>query len=270
MLVTIADIGFVGKVKSAHMGWENKDVSPTYFEWIQSSYQDARFVADSDIRLAPGEGQIAWIHEPYFLHPETYHTAMEKPFDYVLTHNRYFADNNKNWLWVPHGGSWIPLDQWGMREKTKNISILLSDKKSMPGHKLRHEVVGLLGDKIDVFGLERRVKPFEAYAPYRYSIIVENERCPGYFTEKLIDCISVGTIPIYWGCQDVDKYFDYLGIHIIENIVDIIRILKLPLTEMYQYAVPYVKKKLEIAKKYRIVEDWILEHYPFLFEENKP
>lgn len=38
---------------------------------------------------------------------------------------------------------------------------------------------------------------------YRYALVFENQRQPGYVTEKLLDCWASGTIPIYWGAPNV-------------------------------------------------------------------
>jgi|APGre2960657444_1045066.scaffolds.fasta_scaffold10369_2 hypothetical protein len=43
---------------------------------------------------------------------------------------------------------------------------------------------------------------------YRFNIACENSSSPGYITEKLIDPILAGSIPIYWGAPDVHRDFD--------------------------------------------------------------
>ena len=43
---------------------------------------------------------------------------------------------------------------------------------------------------------------------HRFNIAVENSRSPGYITEKLIDPLLAGSIPIYWGAPDVLRDFD--------------------------------------------------------------
>jgi hypothetical protein len=52
---------------------------------------------------------------------------------------------------------------------------------------------GMCGDKIAV---ARR---------YRYALVMENQRQPGYVTEKLLDAVAAGCIPIYWGAPDAGK-----------------------------------------------------------------
>ena len=43
---------------------------------------------------------------------------------------------------------------------------------------------------------------------YRFNIAFENTATPGYITEKLVEPLLVGSIPIYWGDPEVDRDFD--------------------------------------------------------------
>ena len=43
---------------------------------------------------------------------------------------------------------------------------------------------------------------------FRFNIACENSRSPGYITEKLIDPILAGSVPVYWGAPDVLRDFD--------------------------------------------------------------
>jgi len=47
---------------------------------------------------------------------------------------------------------------------------------------------------------------YETLSQYRFAICFENMVMPGYVTEKIFDCLFVGTIPIYLGAPDVEKY----------------------------------------------------------------
>jgi hypothetical protein len=53
--------------------------------------------------------------------------------------------------------------------------------KSLPSYR------GMAASKIDIM---RR---------YRYCLVFENQRQPGYVTEKLLDCFVAGSVPLYWG-----------------------------------------------------------------------
>ncbi|MDB5123512.1 MAG: putative glycosyltransferase [Mucilaginibacter sp.] len=98
--------------------------------------------------------------------------------------------------------------------KSKNISLICSDKQFTDGHKKRYEFCMRLkeffGDEIDLFG--RGIREFEdkwdVLAPYKYSIAIENQVEDHYFTEKLYDCYLAYTFPFYYGCGNISQYFD--------------------------------------------------------------
>jgi hypothetical protein len=46
----------------------------------------------------------------------------------------------------------------------------------------------------------------EILSRYRFSLCFENSRFEGYVSEKLFDCFFSGTIPIYLGAPDVERY----------------------------------------------------------------
>ena len=46
----------------------------------------------------------------------------------------------------------------------------------------------------------------ETISNYRFSLCIENMIFPGYVTEKIIDCLKCGVIPIYLGAPDIEDY----------------------------------------------------------------
>jgi hypothetical protein len=98
--------------------------------------------------------------------------------------------------------------------KTKSLSVVCSDLTILNGHKKRYalvnKLIGHFKDRIDVFG--RGFNPiddkWDALAPYKYSVAIENSAVPGYFTEKLSECYLAHTLPIYYGAPDIANYFD--------------------------------------------------------------
>lgn len=48
----------------------------------------------------------------------------------------------------------------------------------------------------------------QKYKPYRFVICMENSSKPGYVTEKIVNGMLAGCIPIYWGAPDVVKLFN--------------------------------------------------------------
>ena len=71
---------------------------------------------------------------------------------------------------------------------------------------------------------------------YKYSISIENCSKDNYFSEKFTDCILSWTIPIYYGCPNIDKYFPkdcyyWLDITKTDCFDRLLDILNQPITE---------------------------------------
>lgn len=280
--IRIFDSAFLPGTKSASIGGDNLGVGPTHFAWRQDGrITKPVFFTDSHIAEAPKFGGmkhfVGWLLEPRSLRIDHYKDAKDyrRSFGTILTYDAELLEED-GFKFYPYGGSWIAFDQWGMHEKTKNISIIASDKNTTKGQKLRHEIIRRFGDQIDVYGsgynpIESK---FEALAPYRYSIVIESGRFDYYFSEKLIDCLSVGTIPIYWGYPSIERFFSMNSLSrfgTLEQLHKIFRLLGVgkskAIANQYNnwFRTGLVEKNLELAKHYRICEDWIWEHYPKLF-----
>ena len=46
----------------------------------------------------------------------------------------------------------------------------------------------------------------EVISSYKYSFCIENYQFPGYVTEKIIDSLAAGVIPVYLGAQDINEF----------------------------------------------------------------
>jgi hypothetical protein len=99
-------------------------------------------------------------------------------------------------------------------EKTQMVSIVASTLRILPGHKARADAVDqLILERPDLvehaFGKGRRYveSKEEALRDYRYSIAIENDVSPSYFTEKILDCYATGVVPIYFGAPDIEDFF---------------------------------------------------------------
>lgn len=153
------------------------------------------------------------------------------------------------------GSTWVP-DYRDLRiEKTAMTSLIASGKTYYPGHKLRHQAVDWIHEQdagADILG--RGYAPFErksdGLAPYRYSVIIENVREPGFFTEKLIDCLLCETVPIYWGAPDIDQIFEPRGMMICQSLEDIQAAIGTASEEDYRARLEFVARNKEKASNY--------------------
>jgi hypothetical protein len=211
------------------------------------------------VRNSPHRVNIAWLLEsPELMRKQRREiVALEGFFDRILTFDRFLLQRSDRYVFCPMGGSWIPADQWAIYPKTKNVSIFCSKQNYLTGHKMRFAVVRKYSEHIQgVFG--RAFKPLEnkvdGLKDYRFSIAIENCRRDFYFTEKLIDCFATGTVPIYWGCPGIGRFFDPSGILSFGTTRQLKNILGSISHDLYNSLLPAVEHNFRLAASYRIVE----------------
>lgn len=263
-----------------HLG-ENKEYHPKFFVWEQTDeYRDTCWFSDACIPMVEkveAKRKIAWLLEPPSMTCTGYDYAIanSEKFDWILTHQRDLLKNGNKWLYYPSVGCLIHPSDWGIHPKDKDCSLIISDKNVTPGHKLRKEISGICSEfGVDVLGsgAGKHISKVDGLKSYRFSIVIEGENSPDFFTEKIVDCASVCTVPIYWGCGgNIGEYFDIGGIIPVSDLDDVGNVLgNLKRAGwMYEYIsrLGGVTKNFRRAGKFFCTEDWIYEHYPFLFEE---
>lgn len=197
-----------------------------------------------------------------------YPCAFLKQFDIQITSHKY--KNLKNVINEQQSLDWwfaksfkTKKHRYNLQElktmtvpfKAKPISMICSKASMLPGHNKRRLVLKKLkeefSDEIDFYGGDDGNVEYkcDAIMPYQFSICIENSNVNDYWSEKLSDVILGFTIPIYWGCTNIDRYFNTDGMYTF-NINDysslravIMNILKNPEKEY--------KEKFEILKANR-------------------
>lgn len=85
---------------------------------------------------------------------------------------------------------------------------------------------------------------------FQYSVTIENSRQENYFSEKLIDCLIMKTIPMYWGCPNVSEFFDTTGWIIFEDGRDLLKKINSLDEGHYAKHLDSVEKNFQEALKY--------------------
>jgi hypothetical protein len=253
---------------------ENEGELPESFQW-DTTPGPAKVKVFTDIRLREAadddaERKILLLVEAPCLSEETYKRALEfkRYFDVILTHNRELIETHgKPFYYYPFGGNWIR--RWGLFPKSKDVSVLMSSKQDTRGQRLRHEIAKEFGDQMDVFGDPRLPTKTPALRDYRYSVIIENCKEDWWFTEKLIDCFSQGTIPIYWGCPSIQRFFNARGMWTFDTVKQLRVVLSKVSERDYMNRLAAVTTNFAAALHYRCAEDWIVDSYPWIFEEGQ-
>lgn len=206
--------------------------------------------------------KYAWLLEsPAILNQEIISNYIND-FDNIFTFRKDLLDSSEKYKLLLHWCSWIKNEDKLIYPKVKMLSTITSHKKQTEGHKLRHDIINYFGKKMDVFG--RGYNPIDdkiqGLKDYMFHIVVENVRQDYYFSEKLLDCFSTGTVPLYWGCPSIGEFFNEKGIIIFDNLEDLYLRLNELTHQKYMDMMPYIKENFEIVKKYKTPEDYLINY----------
>ena len=187
-------------------------------------------------------------------------------FNKVFTTNYELINKYNNCFWIPGGGVWIG-GSYGKGEmkifnKTKLCSIVSSQKLMCELHRFRLDISNNINNEIvDVFGINQWVTINKTLEDYMFSIVVENYKDELYFTEKILNCFATGTIPIYYGAENIGDKFDENGIIKFSDKKSLDEILKNLNHELYLSKIESVIKNFNLCKDYLSIEDFIYKNY---------
>jgi len=224
------------------------------------------------------KSNYAWLIEPPIINGENYRDIVNvaSKFKKVFSYMKSLETLIPNYIFCPHGGTWLSEEDIKIENKSELISFIFSDKQWNSYHKLRHRIYDMLktkeiinSDKIDFFGSgcnNKIEKKATGLSKYMFSIVIENSEENDYFTEKIIDCFLTGTIPIYVGNRNIGNYFNEEGIIRFVDPEQLPTILENVSSGLYNSKTEIIKQNFELAKKYihpehlitKIIEE--LEH----------
>ena len=210
-------------------------------------------------------------------------------FDMIFTTYPEYSDIDSRFKYYPGGlRSYIKKGHWGIYKKLENTCMLASKKNILEGHKLRQQIKwGCVPEMSDInykaLFHQRMMESLLSFIPkihfpvttnpeqkydlysdkmdltgnYMFEIVVENEK-GDFFSEKILDAMLVGSIPIYWS-DGVEKdkslsVFDTNGIITFETIQDLKNIMDMRFSYLnigeYTSRGDSIKHNFEVAKKY--------------------
>ena len=247
------------------------DKIPHYFKYVRdnSDWDGITFFTDSylqsNIPSKIGGYKIGWLIETRETNPEIYRNidSYINNFEFLMTYDaellEAYPDKTR---FYPYGGCWISRNDYGLPEKSELVSMLYSDKRYTSGHRLRHTIADQV-EGIDLFGTGAD-KPFTAkddiLPRYMFTIVIENTKNKYYFSEKLLDAIALGVVPIYYGATDIGDFFNEAGILTFDDVESLKDILNRLTPELYEEMLPALEENQELLYKYDTQEDWIYEN----------
>lgn len=188
---------------------------------------------------------IAWLMEPRAFFPKCYEDIenLISNYDAVFTYDsKLFEQYPNKCFFTPADGVFVDTETTFKKniKKEKMFSHIYSSKTQLEGHKFRHTIASHIKKQnlnVDLFGngsptpLDRKS---DGLRPYKFSIVIENNRDKNYFTEKIIDAFICRTIPIYWGAPNISNWFDMGSIITFDTLEDLQNILSSLTEEDYQ------------------------------------
>lgn len=254
----------------------NMDES-THFIWDRDHKKyNYAFVTDTHVAdvLTLNKDTYAWLVESPEITPQFYNFVAQNhaKFKGVMTFKKSLLDiSSEKFHFVPGGRCWIKPEDMQIWPKKKLISIIASNKNTTSGHHLRIRTIQRLRNKMDVFGRGWNEIPdkIDGLKDYMFSVAIENTSEDYYFTEKLLDCFMTGTIPIYYGCPSIGKFFNLGGILQANSLQDIESIVANLTEESYKKRLDAVKENFERCKNLLYYEDYMYGKYKHLLL-NKP
>lgn len=176
---------------------------------------------------------IYWMSEPevvLFYNSAKYLSRIRRFTDCIITWNKDLVDNKyvfQNYFYVwEYSGTVFPeyIENTGFENK-KLLCSISSNKYSNGSDELysaRREVIDWFehnhSDDFDFYGYgwnSGKYKNYkgevdnkdEIYGKYKFAIAFENmKNVSGYVTEKIIDCLKFGIVPVYYGTSDITDY----------------------------------------------------------------
>lgn len=271
MIVNLFDDAFRHDVCST--AWK----TPTHVAYVrdQIEFDGVTLFTDGYINLpivdkVESRYKIGWLHEPECLHPDTYADSLANlhKFAFILT---YYAPllEMAGYRFAPYAGTWIPEDRWGILPKTKLVSMLFGTKMSTEGHRIRPAIADAVDGRVaDIRFYGARGEPvdyspetkYRVLADYAFSIVVETCRQDNLFTEILLDCFTVGTVPIFWGAPNVGEFFNAEGVLSFETVEECSYIVESLSFAVYEFMARAITDNFERVRRYAITEDWLYEN----------
>jgi hypothetical protein len=215
--------------------------------------------------MCPQKNTILITGEPPCI--KTYDRSFLNQFSVIITSHRKLIHHNK--IYYQPGLPWhvgrkiinpevseYPLNFDELSsidhfDKPNLISAVVSSKTKTRDQKQRIKFVEQFKKRssfdLDTFGTGRNLidDKWNAVAPYKYHLVLENCAVPDYFTEKLSDSYLGGAYPFYYGCPNINRYFpenSYTQIDIY-NIDESIEIIEKKIAEnVYEQSIDAIMK----------------------------
>jgi hypothetical protein len=242
------------------------DIPPKFIEWVKNGSAPISIYIDNGLysQTNPNTKNYGWLCESKTIIPNIYtwvrnnSDMLKSKFIKIFTHDVDLTKTSDIFqLTQCSAKSYFEYGE--IYPKSKLISMIASNKIMCAEHQYRQRIIQKFSNQCDHFG--RGFRPLankeDGLKDYCFSIVMENATYANMFTEKITDCFMTGTIPIYYGIQNIGDYFDTNGIITLD---DNFRIEDLSM-ELYESKIESVKINLQLAIDLLVAEDYIYKNF---------
>lgn len=191
-------------------------------------------------------------------------------FDLILTYDEEILNSCKNSKLFVYGTTWIHPSFYkniDINKKKFEVSFLCGAKHITEGHKLRQRlwyrqkeikipktfwisgqlpIESVNNNPILPADWKNKILMFDSM----FHIAIENVKINNYFSEKIIDCLVTKTIPIYWGCPNIENYFDIRGMYLVGDEEEIIYVCNNLKPDDYYNKIRYIEDNYNLCLNY--------------------
>jgi len=201
-------------------------------------------------------------------------------FQVIMTWSDKVLANCSNAIFFKFGNTWFTSEQYAAEHIKKfQVSHLCGKLLKTYGHSIRHEILNrekeiqipkkffdVYGDRYNIE--DARKGKAEVFGDSMFGIAIENTSHNGYFTEKIIDCFLLKTIPLYWGCSNIGTFFNEAGIIKFANADELIYITNNLGENTYTSKKDVVEENYQLALQYLDYEKTIVDKVKEIFTLN--
>ncbi|MGI9345010.1 MAG: glycosyltransferase family 10 domain-containing protein [Gammaproteobacteria bacterium] len=230
--------------------WGKKGIS--FDKKVSISIDNLSYDKTADIK-------ILFLAEPLAVLPDVGKEAMKSAyvFDKIYTFCQEVLEKHPQAELFEWGATGLKHGKLQL-SKSNKVSFITSSKSQTDGHRLRLEIFDFLQSFDSKNGLKyyaHKSPPFhpnknDFFESYKFHICAENSIQANYFTEKIIDCFSSKTLPIYWGCPNLGDWFEMGGVITFSNLDELKHIVDRLNASCYDRRQNEIEANYETAKKY--------------------
>ena len=185
-------------------------------------------------------------------------------YTYLLTFHSELLKNN------PKARCFLMMKPWikdyPFHKKQFSVSTVVGGKNSsnMEGYALRHNL-WRHRDNINIpkkFYLSGNEKHWHTFVPWSevsyegelvlgtlkeplfdsmFHIAIESTSIKNYFSEKLLDCFQAKTVPVYYGCRNIEEFFNTAGMFQVFSVEEMVEVCNQLTPELYERMAPAIE-----------------------------